>query len=137
MSHALTASNAPAHHPQSEDETVHGLLAALASITDPRHSRGVRHHLTTVLAVAVIATLAGARNYRELADQAADLSQDLLWLLGASYSPRHGHLKAPSGSTLRRVLIALDAAELDRTVGAWLRDKAAGQADTWAIALDG
>jgi hypothetical protein len=31
---------------------------------------------------------------------------------------------APSAGTLRRVLIALDAGELDRPAGAWLREHA-------------
>jgi hypothetical protein len=35
------------------------------------------------------------------------------------------------------VLIALDAGELDRAVGAWLREHADCDADGWAIALDG
>jgi hypothetical protein len=44
---------------------------------------------------------------------------------------------APSAGTLRRVLIALDTDELDRAVGAWLREHADCDADGWAIALDG
>jgi hypothetical protein len=35
------------------------------------------------------------------------------------------------------VLIALDAGELDRAVGAWLRERAGCDAGGWAIALDG
>jgi hypothetical protein len=44
---------------------------------------------------------------------------------------------APSAGTLRRVLIALDTDELDRAVGACLREHADCDADGWAIALDG
>jgi hypothetical protein len=36
----------------------------LADIANPRDPRGVRHPLVAVLGVAVVATLAGAVNYR-------------------------------------------------------------------------
>src|SRR5690606_9743969 len=44
---------------------------------------------------------------------------------------------APSSATLRRVLIELDADELDTAVGAWLREHAACDQEGWVIALDG
>jgi len=109
----------------------------LAQLSDPRRPRGVRHPLVVVLAIAVIATLAGARNYRELGDQAADLPQDLLWLLGARYCPQRRRYLAPSGSTLYRVLTGIDAQELDRHVGAWLRQHAQAGPTEWVLALDG
>jgi hypothetical protein len=59
----------------------------LAGIRDPRDPRGVRHRLVAVLGAAVVATLAGAANYRELGSVAADLPQELLRLLGACWDP--------------------------------------------------
>jgi predicted transposase YbfD/YdcC len=114
-----------------------GLLTVLARMTDPRDPRGIRHAIVVVLGTAVIATLAGAKNYRELGDQARDLPQDLLRLLGARWCPVRHRRIAPSGSTLRRVLITLDAAELDLRVGAWLREQAQPSPAGWVIALDG
>ncbi|WP_170317336.1 ISAs1 family transposase [Acrocarpospora corrugata] len=114
-----------------------GLLAMLAQVSDPRDPRGVRHSLTAVLAVAVITTLSGAKNHREMGDHADDLPQDLLWLAGARFCPSHGRYRAPSGSTLYRVLTSLDAAELDLRVGTWLREFAAGSPAEWVVALDG
>jgi hypothetical protein len=64
---------------------VSSLLEMLAGITDPRNPRGIRHRLVTVLSIAVVATLAGAANYRELGSVAADLPQQLLRLLGARW----------------------------------------------------
>ncbi|RGA02604.1 transposase family protein [Microbispora triticiradicis] len=60
------------------------MLEMLAGITDPRDRRGIRHPLPAVLGVAVVATLAGAANYRELGSVAADLPQRLLHILGAA-----------------------------------------------------
>ena len=40
-----------------------GLLQTLQRVPDPRKPRGVRHRLTTVLAVALGATLAGAQSF--------------------------------------------------------------------------
>jgi hypothetical protein len=37
----------------------------LASVTDPRSPQGIQHGLKFVLAVCVVATLAGAKNYRK------------------------------------------------------------------------
>jgi hypothetical protein len=50
----------------------------LASVTDPRSPQGIQHALEFVLAVCVVATLAGAKNYREIAGHAADIPQPLL-----------------------------------------------------------
>ncbi|WP_433462769.1 ISAs1 family transposase [Spirillospora sp. CA-128828] len=124
----------PVSHAQAG---VSSLLEMLAGIADPRDPRGVRHPLLAVLGVAVVATLAGAANYRELGSTAADLPQRLLRLLGARWARSRLRLAAPSGATLRRVLIGLDADELDRAVGAWLREHAACDRQGWAIALDG
>jgi predicted transposase YbfD/YdcC len=116
---------------------VSSLLVMLAGITDPRDPRGIRHPLVAVLGIAVEATLAGAANFRELGSVAADLPQYLLALLGARWDWTRRLFAAPSAATLRRVLIGLDAGELDAAVGAWLRGHAACDAEGWALALDG
>ena len=58
-----------AQHPEEEQPR---LLAVLASVTDPRHRRGVRHRLAVVLGLAVCAVLAGARSFTAIAEWAAD-----------------------------------------------------------------
>ncbi|MEU4235680.1 ISAs1 family transposase [Nonomuraea sp. NPDC026600] len=113
------------------------LLEMLAGIADPRDPRGVRHPLVAVLGVTVVATLGGAANYRELGSTAADLPQSLLGLLGARRRLAIGRYVAPSAATLRRVLIDVDANELDAATGRWLRAHAACDEHGWAIALDG
>src|SRR6266498_4950304 len=80
-----------------------GLLEMLTQLADPRSSQGKRHKLVFVLACAVVATLAGATNYRQLASQVADLPQSLLAELGARWNWFRRRFGWPSEPTLRRV----------------------------------
>ncbi len=115
-----------------------GLLEMLTRLADPRSPQGKRHELVFVLACAVVATLAGATNYRQLASQVADLPQSLLAKLGSRWNWFRRRFGWPSEPTLRRVLQRIDAAELDRLVGAWLYARAWRDADgLLVIAVDG
>jgi predicted transposase YbfD/YdcC len=114
----------------------------LGEVVDPRCARGVRHRLPAILTVTVFAVLTGARNYRQIGDRVSDLPQRLLALAGARSHPALGVYSAPSGDTIRRVLVLLDARELDRLVGSWLRTViAAGRSDAdpsgREVAMDG
>ena len=97
----------------AEDADISSLLGMLASVTDPRSPQGIQHALEFVLAVCVVAMLAGAKNYREIAGHAADIPQHLLRKLGAEWSWFRLRYKYPSESTIRNVLTRIDAAELD------------------------
>jgi predicted transposase YbfD/YdcC len=113
------------------------LLDSLGRLLDPRRPRGVRHPLVAVLGVLVIATLAGAANYRQMGSVAADLPQCLLNRLGVRWNLRCRRRVAPSSGTLRRMLIALDADTLDAVVGEWLREHGDCDQAGWRIAVDG
>jgi hypothetical protein len=91
-----------------------GLIELLRTLVDPRHRRGVRHPLGSVVAIAVGAALSGARGFQAVADGGQDLSRDTLQRLGAKRG------RAPSEPTLRRVLQKLDAAAGDARIGPWL-----------------
>jgi len=71
-----------------------------------------------------VCVLAGARNFREVGDRAADLPPLLLDAAGARCDPRTGDLVAPSGSRLRRVVEDIDADAMDRLVCQWLANRA-------------
>ena len=122
----------------AEDADISSLLCMLAAVTDPRSPQGIQHLLQFVLAVCVVAMLAGAKNYREIASYAADICQSLLKKLGAEWNWFMLRYKYPSKSTIRNVLTRIDAAELDRLTGAWLSAQARkdGKGE-WEIALDG
>jgi len=64
-----------------------GLLAVLALVPDPRRPQGRRYGLVFVLAVAAACTLAGAKTFREIGDQAADLPRNVLQDLGGRCHP--------------------------------------------------
>jgi hypothetical protein len=93
------------------------LLLALRAVTDPRARRGRRHDVVAVLAVAVCAVLAGARSYITIAEWARDLTPTVRNRLGLGRRP-------PCEATIRRVLQAVDAAELDGVVSTWLAARA-------------
>jgi predicted transposase YbfD/YdcC len=117
---------------------ISSLLDMLEQVTDPRSPQGKVHELRFVLAASVVATLAGASNYREIGSRVNDLSQDLLECLGGTRNWFTGRYMAPSEPTIRRVLQGIDATQLDLAVGAWLFERARlDRNGQLVIALDG
>lgn len=124
----------------STDDELPGLLEVLAQVPDPRRRRGRRYTLVFLLAVAVACVLAGAKNFREIGDQASDLPQEVLARLGGRPHPLLREIIAPSEKRIRTVLQEIDAARLDELTGGWLRELAdAGRLQNLlrAIAIDG
>jgi predicted transposase YbfD/YdcC len=123
------------------------LHTLFAQVPDPRQPRGVRHQIGSVLTVMVFAVLAGARNFREAGDRAADLPAPLLRAAQTRRDPRTGELVAPCASTLRRVVEDIDVNAADLLVCQWVADRARrgdsdGDVDTatdglWGLAMDG
>jgi predicted transposase YbfD/YdcC len=117
---------------------ISGLMQMLGSIDDPRGNQGRRHSLSFVLAVCVVATLAGARGYSEIARKAKDMPPSLLGKLGAGWDWFRSRYRFPSKRTIRAVLSRIDASEMDRVTGKWLAEQAAETAGgEWEIAIDG
>jgi len=115
-------------------QQVASLMQVLAAVPDPRKRRGVRHRLVAVLVISVCAVLGGMRSFVAIAQWAHDSVEScpqLRDLLG-------GISQAPAESTIRRTLQRLDAAELDRLLGAWAQTRtAADQTAVRAVAVDG
>jgi predicted transposase YbfD/YdcC len=88
------------------------LLAALAGVPDPRARRGVRHQVTSVLALGVCAVLAGCRSFTAVGEWASNASEQVLAALEVGGCP-------PCESTIRRTLQRLDGDELDTAIGGW------------------
>lgn len=117
---------------------ISGLLNVVGKVKDRRGRRGRVYELAFILAVSVVAVLAGASNFRQISDQVADFPQSLLQKLGARWCYFRRVLAWPSERTIRRVLENIDADELDLLVGRWLRENARRDADgVLVLAIDG
>ena len=84
-----------------DEKKVPGLLEVLSQVPDMRKKRGRRYALVFVLAVAACCALAGAKTYREIGDQAADLPQDVLARLGGRMHPRQSTFRTSRVGFLR------------------------------------
>ena len=97
-------------------EGEHGLYAKLGAIVDHRKPKGIRHQLASILLVCAVAMLAGTEHVTGIAEWAAELPEELLLRLHLRRSPSSGEVVAPSLSTLKRALGAVDREALDRIV---------------------
>ncbi|MBM0236898.1 ISAs1 family transposase [Micromonospora sp. ATA32] len=97
----------------------------------------MRHRLSAVLTLVTLALLCGARNFRQAADRVAEMPQALLAAADARSHPVLGIRVAPGRDTLRRLVALVDAAVLDRLVGAWLAERIGGPHPGCGLALDG
>lgn len=123
---------------EEREQDISGLLAMLEQVPDPRKARGRIYKLSFILVVSLVAVLAGASNFRQIRDQVVDMPQSLLRSLGARWCYCRCLFARPSERTIRRVLEEIDAAELDRVVGAWLLTQVRRIGDgVWALAIDG
>jgi predicted transposase YbfD/YdcC len=106
------------------------LLAALATLSDPRARRGVRHRFAAVLGIGVCAVLAGAKSFTAIAEWAQDLTPTVRLRLGLGRA-------TPCESTIRRVLQHVDAEALDTLVSTWLAARSSPRRPLSVIAVDG
>jgi predicted transposase YbfD/YdcC len=132
----LTASGSGV--PQGEEECgITDLLEMFGAVKDPRGRRGRVYGLQFVLAAVLVAVLAGASNFRQVADHIADLPPSLLRRLGARWCHFRTGYACPSERMIRRLLCDVDADELDRVAGAWLRSNLDAVDGVLALAIDG
>lgn len=96
------------------------LLQLLSNVPDRRGVHGRVYRLSFILVLALVAILSGASKFRQIADQAADLPQEMLHKLGGPWCWFRRRILVPSASTIRLALAAADADKLDELVGKWL-----------------
>ena len=105
------------------------LLDRLAELTDPRSRHGRQYPLVPLLALALVAILAGNTSVAAIA-QFGRLRRHRL---GHALGFHRGTM--PCANTLANLFAVLDPDHLDRILGDWLADR---HADGWEhIALDG
>lgn len=108
-------------------------------VPDPRARRGRWYSLTAVLLVCACAAVSGARSVDEIAEWAARASGTVLTAVGIRRHPLKWR-RAPSRTTIGRVLAAVDGDALDRVIGTYLAGRNTGEADSGqrqVIAVDG
>src|SRR5271157_4195245 len=106
------------------------LMEVLEGIYDPRNARGKRHPLPALLALAVVAMLAGMISYEAIVDYGKERGGEFLRLLG--FTRRRGLCKA----TYSRVFRRIDVADFESRVGRWIRGQL-GPREASHLAIDG
>jgi predicted transposase YbfD/YdcC len=89
------------------------LIEILVEMPDFRKSRGKRHPLAAILALACAATLCGARSYSAMADWGRNYGRALAQALGFT------HAKTPCAATLYTVFSHLDVALFENRLRQW------------------
>ena len=118
----------PFTHKQIEE-----LMSTLRKLPDPRHKKGQRHRLVSVLAISICAVLCGAKSFNSIAEWASHRSQNHLERLWARYREKEKRYSPPSEPTIRRILQAIDPGCVDHGIYGWLQSVAQGD----SIAIDG
>ena len=106
------------------------LLKALQTVPDPRKARGRRHGLSTILAIAACAVIAGARSFIAIAEWGAEARPAALAKLGVTG-------EKPCESTIRRTLNKINPDGLDVIVGTWAALVTKASTHFQVIAVDG
>ena len=106
------------------------LMELLEGVHDPRGARGKRHPLPTLLALAVVALLAGMTSYEAFFDYGKERGEEFCRLLG--FTRRRGHCKATSSRVFRRI----DVADFEALSGQWSQGQL-GPATAPHLAIDG
>ncbi len=88
------------------------LVEAFAQVPDPRHARGIRHGVLSILLLGACAVLTGARSFAAIAEYAHDTGRIILDLLEAG-------TVVPHASTIRRVLQDLDPDAVEAAMRTW------------------
>ncbi|MFE3866366.1 transposase family protein [Streptomyces goshikiensis] len=97
-----------------------GLGPFLEAVPDLRDHRGLRHPLSTLLAAAAAAVLAGARSLTAIGEWITDAPRWAVGALGFAPDPLTGQVMVPHPATVRRLLARLDGDALDAAIGALL-----------------
>lgn len=106
------------------------LLEALAQIPDPRDRRGIRHPLSAILSLAVVAMLTGAKGYEAIAQFGRDKGSALAFALGF----RRG--KTPAKSTFCEIFRVLDIDAFEEALARWARSRLP-EGQEFVVHLDG
>src|SRR5262245_55353382 len=111
------------------------LIEVFSDIADFRKSRGKRHPLSAILALARSAMLCRYRSYSAIAEWGRNYGTDIAHALGFTHH-------TPCASTLHTIFRCIDREAFEAHVGAWAESvvatvPAAPEAPEIAMAVDG
>jgi len=106
------------------------LMELLQGVDDPRAAKGKRHPLHALLALSIVAMLAGQTSYEATVQYGKERGWPFLELLG--FTRRRGLCKATYSRAFRRI----DVAAFEAAVARWVRARL-GPGDARHLALDG
>ncbi len=115
-------------------QDLRSLRAQLDAVEDGRGRHGKRHALGLVLALLVLARLAGKMGGRAAEAYSKTLKPDELRALGCRRGPATGEYEIPSDTTFQRVMERTDPASLERIIQQWTQPRLA---QSQALAGDG
>jgi len=96
------------------------LRALLGNVPDVRTAAGKRHNITSILVMAIYATLCGARSTYAITDWLKACPQDTLKLFRTRYDTKTKNFVLPSEPTLRRTLKTIDGPVIDNILADWI-----------------
>ena len=99
------------------------LRELLEEVPDARKARGLRHPLGAVLALLVLAKLAGRHGGRAAEKFCQELPQRDLRVLRCRFNPWRGRYEAPSDTTFQRLLAEVEAGTLERVIQRWTQPR--------------
>jgi len=111
------------------EEIGRSLLAAFATVPDPRKRRGRRHPLPAILALATAAMLSNAHSLYAIWQWGREQEPALVAALGFTRA------KTPAVSTLHEVFSQLDVVAFEAAVQGWAQGQLGDRRE--AIAIDG
>ena len=108
-----------------ERQRLDSLREVFDSLSDPRHAKGIRHPVASVLALCVIGLLSGCENPAQIEHFGKEHPEILAWLgFREPRRPRRrdlrGMIRAPSNDTISRVLAAVDQEQFNRAMAGWI-----------------
>src|SRR5712691_4783190 len=113
----------------------HPLIEVFSDIADFRKSRGKRHPLSAILAMACCTMLCGYRSYSAIAEWGRNYGTGIAHALGFTHN-------TPCAATLHTIFRHVDRDDLEERLGTWAESvvvstPAASSAGEVAVALDG
>ncbi len=109
-----------------DDGELARLLRFLAGVDEPRGRRGREYPLSYMLALPLVAGMAGDDELDAAGEWIAAAPEELLLRLGAPRD-RSGRARRPDATTLGRVLAAVDQCQYDDALCAWAAARARAQ----------